>query len=69
MTNTWVLNKKTGKWEAKPSNYQPPQRKEMKMYRAQRKKKNKVKKVDPKTAAAYYGQKQMDLEAMKKSQL
>jgi hypothetical protein len=69
MTNTWVLNKTTGKWEAKSANYQHPKPKEMKMYLPSKKKKKKRKKVDKKTAAAYYGQKQLDLAALKKSRL
>lgn len=68
MTSTWVLNKKTGKWEAKSDKYRHPKPKEKKKHTAP-KKKSKSKKVDKKIATAYYGQKQMDLAAMKKSRL
>lgn len=61
--NTWVLNKRTGKYEPKSDTYKPPPVKVKK----QPPKRNHHKKVDKKTAAAYYGSKQLDLEVLKKS--
>lgn len=62
MTNTWVLNKRTGKYESKSDSYKPPVKKiKPKLHKKKRYK------PDKKTAAAYHGSKQLDLEVLKKS--
>lgn len=60
--NTWVLNKRTGKYEPKSESYKPP----VKKIKSKPQKKKRYK-PDKKTASAYYGSKQLDLEILKKS--
>lgn len=62
-SNTWVLNKRTGKYEQKPDTYKPPPMK----VKIKPPKRSHHKKVDKKTATAFYGSKQMDLQILKKS--
>lgn len=66
MSNTWVQNKKTGKFESKPDSYRPPAPKKPKPFNSA-KRKNKYKKPDKKEASAYYGNKNLDLQALKRA--